>query len=67
MNSGKTLIVKKIGMIENRTIINLVMKETSELSSHSPLFNVDNLHAKDAKLRTEIIGVMIGKTKIKRI
>ena len=66
-NSGKTLIAQKIGIIEDKPIINLVIKETLESSSHSPLLNVVNLHAKDAKLRTEIIGVIMGKTKIKRI
>ena len=67
MNSGIILIAQKMGKIENRAIINLVIKEILESSSQSPLLIVVNLHAKEAKLRTEIIGVMMGKTKINRI
>jgi len=57
--------VQKIGNIENKIIKNLVEKEVSVSSQLS--FLVVNLHAIDAKLNIEMIGVMIGNTNINKI
>ena len=63
---GRILIAQNMGKIENRTIKNFVAKEVSD-SSQLSFLNVVNLHAMDAKLNMEMIGVINGKTKINKI
>ena len=64
MYCGSMIIEQKMGKIENRTIKILVIKEVF-CSSHDSFLKVVNLHAILEKLKTEIIGVIIGKTNIK--
>jgi len=66
-NSGIILTVQKIGIRAAKTIINFVKKEISVSSSQLSFLKVVRRHAKEAKLKTEITGVIIGKTNIKRI
>jgi hypothetical protein len=63
---GRMQIQQKIGNIENIIIKNFVKIEISE-SSQLSFLKVVNLHAMDAKLNIEIIGVIKGKTKINNI
>ena len=58
--------MQNTGKIENRIIKNFVAKEVSD-SSQLSFLNVVNLHAMDAKLNMETIGVINGKTKINKI
>ena len=62
---GRILIVQNMGKIENIIIKNFVAKEVSD-SSQLSFLNVVNLHAMDAKLNMEMIGVINGKTKINK-
>ena len=55
-----------MGNIEKRTISNLVPNEISE-SSQLSFRKVVNLHAIEAKLKIETIGVINGKTNINNI
>ena len=66
-NSGIMLTVQKIGIRAAKTIISFVKKEVSVSSSQLSFLKVVKRHAKEAKLKIEITGVMIGKTNIKRI
>ena len=66
-NSGIMLTVQKIGIIAAKTIINFVIKEIFVSSSQLSFLKVVKRHAKEAKLKIEITGVMIGNTNIKRI
>ena len=59
-------IVQNTGNIEKRIIRNLVPNEISE-SSQLSFRKVVNLHAIEAKLKIETIGVINGKTKINKI
>ncbi|MBA7700084.1 hypothetical protein ES703_108791 [subsurface metagenome] len=63
-NSGKTLVEQKIGIIAAIPIIIHVVFETFVSSSHLFFLKVVNLHAIEAKIRIEIIGVIIGRIKI---
>jgi len=63
---GRILIVQNMGKIENRIIKNFVAKEVSD-SSQLSFLKVVNLHAMDAKLNMEMIGVINGKTNINKI
>ena len=63
---GRILIVQNMGKIENRTIKNFVAKEVSD-SSQLSFLKVVNLHAIEAKLNMEMIGVINGKTNINKI
>lgn len=63
---GRILIVQNMGKIENTIIKNFVAKEVSD-SSQLSFLKVVNLHAMDAKLNMETIGVINGKTKINKI
>jgi hypothetical protein len=66
-NSGIMLTVQKIGIKAAKTIISFVKKEIFASSSQLSFLKVVKRHAKEAKLRIEITGVIIGKTNIKRI
>ncbi|GAG78136.1 unnamed protein product [marine sediment metagenome] len=61
------LTVQKNGIIAAKTIINFVIKEIFVSSSQLSFLKVVKRHAKEAKLKIEITGVMIGNTNIKRI
>lgn len=63
---GRILIVQNMGKIEKTIIKNFVAKEVSD-SSQLSFLKVVNLHAMDAKLKMETIGVINGKTKINKI
>jgi hypothetical protein len=60
------LTVQKIGITDAKTITNFVKNEVFESSSQLFFLKVVKRHAKDAKLKTAIMGVIMGKTKIKR-
>ncbi len=66
-NSGIMLMVQKIGIIAAKTITNFVRNEIFESSSQFSFLKLVKRHAKDAKLKMEINGVIIGNTKINRI
>jgi hypothetical protein len=60
------LIVQKIGTNDAKTIANFVKNEVFESSSQLSFLKVVKRHAKDAKLKMAITGVIMGKIKIKR-
>jgi len=66
-NSGKTTIEQNMGSIAEIPIITQVIIDILVSSSHLSFLKVVNRHAKDAKLKTDITGVIIGKTNIKRM
>jgi len=66
-NSGIILAVQKIGITAAKTITIFVNNDVSVSSSQLSFLKVVKRHAKEAKLKIEITGVMIGKTNIKRI
>ncbi len=64
---GKTTIEQNMGSIAAIPIITQVIIDILVSSSHLSFLKVVNRHAKDAKLKTDITGVIIGKTNIKRM
>jgi hypothetical protein len=65
--SGKTTTEQNNGSRDANTIITHVIFEMLVSSSHLFFLNVVNLHAKEAKLNTEITGVIRGNANINRI
>ncbi|GAH18347.1 unnamed protein product [marine sediment metagenome] len=60
------LTVQNNGTKDANTIANFVKNEVFESSSQLSFLKVVKRHAKDAKLKTAITGVIMGKIKIKR-
>jgi len=65
--SGKTTMEQNKGRIAEMTIMIQVKIDIFVSSSHLSFLKVVNLHAKDAKVKTEINGVIKGKTNINRM